>query len=57
MIKKKTPRWINEIPKPSVISKKRELTEEEKKEAKEFKKAIEEGKIDDWFNETGEYKK
>lgn len=28
----------------------RELTEQEKKEAEEFSKAVENGKIDKWFN-------
>ncbi|HJJ14188.1 MAG TPA: hypothetical protein OIM42_04950 [Clostridiaceae bacterium] len=28
----------------------RELTEQEKKEAEEFSKAVETGKIDEWFN-------
>lgn len=28
----------------------RELTEQEKKEAEEFSKAVENGKIDEWFN-------
>ena len=28
----------------------RELTEQEKKEAEEFSKAVENGKIEEWFN-------
>lgn len=44
------PRWINEIPKPIPTGKKRELTKEEKKEAKEFEDAVRSGNIDKWFN-------
>lgn len=44
------PRWINEIPKPIPISEKVEITDEMKREAEEFSKAVETGKIDEWFN-------
>lgn len=46
----KNPRWINEIPKPIPINKRVEITDEMKKEAEEFSKAVETGKIDEWFN-------
>lgn len=46
----KNPRWINEIPKPIPINEKIEITEEMKKEAEEFSIAVENGKIDEWFN-------
>nr|DAO54486.1 MAG TPA: hypothetical protein [Caudoviricetes sp.] len=46
----KNPRWINEIPKPIQINEKVEITGEMKKEAEEFSKAVENGKIDKWFN-------
>ena len=45
----KNPRWINEIPKPIQINEKVEITDEMKKEAEEFSKAVETGKIDEWF--------
>ncbi len=44
------PRWINEIPKPILINEEVEITDEMKKEAEEFSKAVEKGKIDEWFN-------
>lgn len=47
----KNPRWLNEIPKPITNNTKRELTEKEKKEANEFEKAVNSGKIEQWFNE------
>lgn len=43
------PRWAKEIPKPNKIEQKRELSDEEKKEAKEFEKAVNSGKIEQWF--------
>ncbi len=43
------PRWIKEIPNPIEIGK-RNLTEEEEKESKNFENAVKNGKIDDWFN-------
>lgn len=46
----KDPRWINEIPKPIQINEKVEITDEMKKEAEEFSKAVENEKIDKWFN-------
>ena len=46
----KNPRWINEIPKPIQINEKVEITGEMKIEAEEFSKAVENGKIDKWFN-------
>lgn len=46
----KSPRWINEIPKPIPINEKVEITDEIKKEAEEFLNAVENGKIDEWFN-------
>ena len=46
----KSPRWINEILKPIPINEKVEITDEIKKEAEEFLKAVENGKIDEWFN-------
>ena len=46
----KNPRWINEIPKPIQINEKVEITDEMKKEAEEFSKAVENGKIDRGFN-------
>ncbi len=46
----KNPRWINEIPKPIPINEKVKITDEMKKEAEEFSKAVETGKIDEWFN-------
>ncbi len=46
----KNPRWINEIPKPIPINEKVEITDEMRKEAEEFSKAVETGKIDEWFN-------
>ena len=49
MAKKDNPRWLHEIPKPIATGNKRELTEDEKKEAKEFSEAVKAGKIDEWF--------
>lgn len=49
MTKKDSPRWLHEIPKPIDTGKKRELTEDEKKEAEGFEKAVKSGKINDWF--------
>lgn len=46
----KNPRWINEIPKPIPINEKVEIIDEMRKEAEEFSKAVETGKIDEWFN-------
>ncbi len=46
----KSPRWINEIPKPIPINEKVEITDEIKKETEEFLNAVENGKIDEWFN-------
>lgn len=46
----KEPRWINEIPNPIPVNEKVEITEEMEKEAKEFAKAVKNGKIDEWFN-------
>ena len=48
----KNPRWINEIPKPIPINERVEITDEMKKEAEEFSKAVETGKIDEWFNKN-----
>lgn len=48
----KKPRWINEIPKPMPIDEKVEITDEMKKEAKEFEDAITNGSIDEWFNKN-----
>ncbi len=44
------PRWINEIPKPIQTNKKVKITDEMKREAKEFEKAVESGNVDKWFN-------
>lgn len=52
MSNKKTPRWINEIPGIKNNDKKRELTEDEKKDAQEFEEAIKNGKINEWFNKN-----
>lgn len=49
MTKKDNPRWLHEIPKPIDIGQERELTDEEKKEAKEFEEAVNSGKINKWF--------
>ena len=46
----KNPRCINEIPKPIPINEKVEITDEMKRETEEFSKAVENGKIDEWFN-------
>lgn len=43
----KSPRWINKILKPIPINEKVEITDEIKKEAEEFLKAVENGKIDE----------
>lgn len=48
----KNPRWINEIPKPIPINENVEITDEMKKEAEEFSKAIETGKINEWFKKN-----
>lgn len=45
----KKPRWINEIPNSIDTGKKRKLTKEEKKEAKEFEKAVNSRKIEEWL--------
>ncbi len=45
----KKPRWLNEVPLPSEEKKKRELSEEEKKEAREFEKAVKNGEINKWL--------
>ena len=45
----KNPRWAKEIPKPNKIEQKRKLSDEEKKEAKEFEKAVNSGRIEQWF--------
>ena len=42
----KNPRWINEIPKPIPINEIIVITEEMKKEAEEFSKAVDTCKID-----------
>ena len=47
---KESPRWINEIPNPKQIGKKRKLTKDEEKEAKEFEDAVKNGKIAEWFD-------
>ena len=44
------PRWIKEIPKPIKSGRKRNLTKEEKKEAKDFENAVKNGEIDKWLN-------
>ena len=44
------PRWINEIPRPVQINEKVKITDEMKKEAKAFEKAIKSGDIDKLFN-------
>lgn len=44
------PRWINEIPKLIPTNEKVEITDEMKKETKEFEEAVKSGKIDKWFN-------
>ena len=46
------PRWINEIPGIKNNGKKRKLTNKEKKEVKEFRDAIKNNKIDEWFNKN-----
>ena len=46
----KEPRWINERPKPISIDEEVEITDEMKKEAKEFENAVKSGNIDKWFN-------
>jgi len=46
----KEPRWINEIPKPIPLNTKVEITDEMKKETKEFSEAVKSGNIDEWFN-------
>lgn len=49
-IEKDNPRWLHEIPGIKDNGKKRKLTKQEKKEAKEFRDAIKNNKIDEWFN-------
>lgn len=49
-IKRDNPRWLHEIPGIINTGKKRKLTKQEKKEAKEFENAVKKGKIDEWFN-------
>ncbi len=49
-IKRDNPRWLHEIPGIKNNGKKRKLTKKEKKEAKEFRDAIKNNKIDEWFN-------
>lgn len=49
-IEKDNPRWLHEIPGIINTGKKRKLTKKEKKEAKEFRYAIKNNKIDEWFN-------
>lgn len=44
------PRWINEIPKPIKTNEKVQITDEMKKEAEAFEKAVKSGNIDKWFN-------
>lgn len=44
------PRWIKEIPNPVKSGKRRSLTKEEEKEAKDFENAVKNGNIDKWFN-------
>lgn len=45
----KKPRWINEIPRPIKYKDKRELSESEKKEAREFEEAVKNDSIKEWF--------
>lgn len=40
------------IPKPSSKEERRKLTKKQKKEAEEFSKAIEDGKISEWFHKN-----
>lgn len=49
-IEKDNPRWLHEIPGIKNNGKKRKLTKKEKKEAKEFRNAIKNDKINEWFN-------
>lgn len=49
-IEKDNPRWLHEIPGIINTGKKRKLTKEEKKKVKEFRNAIKNDKIDEWFN-------
>lgn len=44
------PRWINEIPGIINTGKKVKKTKEDKKKVKEFRNAIKNDKIDEWFN-------
>lgn len=44
------PRWINEIPKPVRINKKIQITDDMKKEAEEFERAVKSENMDKWFN-------
>ena len=44
------PRWINEIPGIKDNGKKRKLSKKEKQDVKEFRNAIKNDKIDEWFN-------
>ena len=52
MSKTKEPRWIKEIPGIIDTGQKRELMEQERKEAKGFERAVKAGKIEEWFNST-----
>lgn len=47
---KNSPRWINEVPKPIQIVKKKKLTRKENEEAKKFEEAVKKGEINKWFN-------
>lgn len=49
MNNKANPRWLHEIPKPIDTGKKKELSTEEKEEAKSFEKAVNNGKIEEWM--------
>lgn len=49
-IEKDNPRWLHEIPGIINTGKKRKLTKEDKKKVKEFRDAIKNNKIDEWFN-------
>lgn len=47
------PRWINEIPKPIQTNERVKITDDMRKEAKEFGDAVKSGNIDKWFNKEG----
>lgn len=51
-IQRDNPRWLHEIPGIKDNGKKRKLTKEEKKDAKAFRDAIKNNKIDEWFNKN-----